>query len=95
MGNPYYEQLAWFMMKLGSTLCLSVVKCPALSKIKNGNVTCSFGDDKVLSYEDTCSITCDTGYTLTGSASRMCQSDGSWGGIDGVCDRGNLFNRTS
>ena len=83
------------MMKLGSTLCLSVVKCPALSKINNGNVTCSFGDDKVLSYEDTCSITCDTGYTLTGSDSRMCLSDGSWSGIDGVCDRGNLFNRTS
>ena len=83
------------MMKLGSTLCLSVVKCTALSKINNGNVTCSSGDDKVLSYEDTCSITCDTGYTLTGSDTRMCRSDGSWGGIDGVCDRGNLFNRTS
>ena len=83
------------MMKLGSTLCLSVVKCPALSKINNGNVTCSFGDDKVLSYEDSCSVTCDTGYTLTGSDTRICQSDGSWGGMDGVCDRGNLFNRTS
>ena len=83
------------MMKLGSTLCLSVVKCPALSKINNGNVTCSLRVDGVYSYEDTCSVTCDTGYTLTGNDTRMCQSDGSWGGIDGVCDRGNLFSRTS
>ena len=59
-----------------------------LSDISSGNVTCSLRVDGVYSYEDTCSVTCDTGYTLTGSNTRMCLSNGSWSGMDGVCDRG-------
>ena len=46
------------------------------------------GDDGVVSYEDTCNVTCDSGYTLTGSDTRMCLSDGSWSGTDGTCKRG-------
>ena len=43
-----------------------------------------------MGYEgDTCSFTCNTGYELTGSDTRTCQSNGSWSGIDGVCRRGN------
>ena len=49
---------------------------------------CSLGDDGIPSYEDTCSFICDTGYELTGSDTRTCQSDGSWSGSDGVCRRG-------
>ena len=49
---------------------------------------CSLGDDEVLSYEDTCSFTCNTGYELTGSDTRTCQSDGSWSGTDITCRRG-------
>ena len=51
-------------------------------------VSCSLGDDGVLSYEDTCSFTCDAGYELTGIDTRTCQSDGSWSGSDVVCGRG-------
>ena len=40
-------------------------------------ISCSLGDDNVASYEDTCSFTCNTGYELTGSDTRTCQSDGS------------------
>ena len=44
-----------------------------------------------MGYEgDTCSFTCNTGYELTGSNTRTCQSDGSWGGSDVVCSRGNV-----
>ena len=42
-----------------------------------------------MGYEgETCSYTCSTGYELTGSDTRTCQSDGSWSGNDGVCRRG-------
>ena len=51
-------------------------------------INCSLGDDGVHSYEDTCSFTCNTGYELTGSDTRTCQSNGSWSGSDDVCRRG-------
>ena len=42
-----------------------------------------------MGYEgDTCSFTCNTGYELTGSDTRTCQSNGSWSGSDDVCRRG-------
>ena len=40
--------------------------------------------------EDTCSFTCNTGYELTGSDTRTCQSDGSWSGSETMCVRGAL-----
>ena len=48
-------------------------------------ITCSLGDDGVPSYEDTCSFTCNTGYELTGSDTRTCQSDGNWSGTKTMC----------
>ena len=54
-------------------------------------INCSLGDDGVPSYEDTCSFTCYTGYELTGSDTRTCQSNRSWSGIDDVCRRGKMF----
>ena len=55
-------------------------------------VYCSLGEDGVHSYEDTCSLTCNTGYELTGSDNRTCQSDGSWSGSDSICKRGRFCN---
>ena len=60
-----------------------------LNNLSNGMVSCSLGDDGVHSYEDTCSFTCNTGYELTGSDTRTCQSNGSWSGIEMLCGRGN------
>ena len=65
-----------------------LVSCPSLSDPNNGMINCSLGDNGTLSYEDTCSFTCNTGYELTGSDTRTCQSDGSWSGSDAVCSRG-------
>ncbi|XP_065899211.1 uncharacterized protein [Dysidea avara] len=68
------------------TMCRRV-PCPSLTDPNNGVMTCSLGDDGVPSYEDTCSFTCNTGYKLTGSDARTCQSDGSWSGTEPMCGR--------
>ena len=67
-----------------------LVSCELLTNPDNGMMNCSLGDDRVLSYEDTCNFTCNTGYELTDSDTRTCQSDGIWSGSDAVCRRGNL-----
>ena len=61
------------------------VSCPLLVGPKSGTINCSLGDDVVMSYEDTCSFTCNTGYELTGSDTRTCLSDGSWSGVETIC----------
>ncbi|XP_065899331.1 uncharacterized protein [Dysidea avara] len=69
----------------GSETMCNRVPCPSLAHPDNGTITCSLGDDGVPSYEDTCSFTCNTGYELTGSPQRTCQSDGSWSGSPVSC----------
>ena len=54
-------------------------------------INCSLGDDGISSYEDTCTFTCDTGYELTGSDTRTCQSDGSWSGNSTMCNKSEWF----
>ena len=71
-------------------LCF-VVECQKPA-IDNGKFACNLGSDGVYSYEDTCSIICETGYTLTGSNTRMCLSNGSWSGMDGRCQRGKSLH---
>ena len=66
------------------------IQCDNLSTPANGEITsCSSGRVRMGYEEDTCSFTCNTGYELTGSDTRTCQSDGSWSGSDDVCRRGN------
>ena len=68
------------------------IQCNNLS-IANGEImSCSSGRVGVGYEGDTCSFTCNTGYELTGSDTRTCQSDGSWSGSDDVCRRGNNIN---
>ena len=62
------------------------VQCDNLSAPANGEITsCSSGRVGVGYEGGTCSFTCNTGYELTGSNTRTCQSDGSWSGSDNVC----------
>ena len=70
-----------------SVLYYLLVSCPSLVNPSNGVVSCSLGDDGVPSYQDTCSFTCDTGYELTGSDTRTCQSNGSWSSSTAMCRR--------
>ena len=65
------------------------MNCSRIFDLNNGMIgSCSLGDDRVPSYEDTCSFTCNTGYELTGNNTRTCQSDGTWSGSDDMCVRG-------
>ena len=57
----------------------------------NGMISCLLSDDGVLSYEDICTATCDSGYVLTGDAMRTCQSDGIFNGTEAMCSRGKLY----
>ena len=49
-------------------------------------MSCSSGRVGVGYEGDTCNFTCNTGYELTGSDTRTCQSDGSWVSGDDVHD---------
>ena len=67
------------------------IQCGNLSTPANGEImSCSSGTVGVGYERDTCSFTCNTGYELTGSDTRTCQSNGSWSGTDDVCRRGIL-----
>ena len=53
-------------------------------------ISCEMGDDGVLSYEDICNTTCNTGYEVqSGDVMRTCRSDGMFNGTDVECSRGN------
>jgi len=83
-------QIHYFsMFCTSSSLCIDlVVPCQPVTDPKNGVITCSLGDDGVLSYKDTCSYTCKTGYKLTGHDTRTCMSDGRWSGTKPTCSKG-------
>ena len=70
-------------------LCVQypTVRCELLNTPNNGMMICSLSDDGAPS---TCSFTCNTGYKLTGSDTRTCQSNGSWSGSETICTRGQL-----
>ena len=73
-----------------STIIINIyyaVYCPNLTDPLNGAINCSLGYDGVPSHEDTCSYTCNTGYEVTGSDTRICQDTGSWSGIQTTCTK--------
>ena len=75
--------------------------CPTLMAPENGMIDCSLGDDGVPTNRDTCTFTCDNGFTLRGSATRQCQIDHrtmDWNGDEARCVSGmdeTLANTTS
>ena len=65
------------------------IRCDDLPSLVNGEIMSCSSDRVGVGYEgDTCSFTCNTGYELTGSDTRTCQSNGSWSGSDVTCNRG-------
>ena len=57
------------------------IQCDTLTPPSDGVIIlCSSGGMGVGYERDTCSFTCNTGYELTGSDTRICQRNGSWSG---------------
>ena len=69
-----------------------LLACASLNDPSNGMITCSLGGDGVPDPGDTCAYTCNTGYVLTNSNTRTCQSDGSWSGSAPMCSRSEQFH---
>ena len=64
------------------------IRCEILSTPSDGRMLCSSGRVGVGYEGDTCNFTCNTGYELTGSDNRTCQSNGSWSGSEALCKQG-------
>ena len=62
-----------------------LVSCPSLTAPTSGGINCSLGGDTIPNPGDTCTVTCNDDYELTGNATRTCQSSGSWNGSDATC----------
>ena len=68
------------MLQLNPIVDLDI-RCHDLSSPANGEMmSCSSGRAGVA-----CGFTCNTGYELTGSNERTCQSNGSWSGSSVSC----------
>jgi len=68
---------------------ISLVPCPMPFDPMNGMINCLLGDDGALSYEDTCTSMCNTGYEIqAGDNTRTCQSDMMLNGTGATCSRG-------
>ncbi|XP_035691423.1 P-selectin-like [Branchiostoma floridae] len=66
----------------GSSPTCTAVQCPVLTAPTNGGV--SGGN----SYGDVATFTCDSGYSLSGSATLTCQADTTWDGVSPTCAAG-------
>lgn len=58
----------------------NIVDCGALS-LASGSVLCTNG----TTFGSLCALSCDTGYTLQGSATRLCQAQGTWSDQSASC----------
>ena len=61
------------------------VTCPSLLSPANGRVIVG-----LVNVGGTATYSCNTGYTLSGSSSRTCQSSGVWSGSAPTCQAGEL-----
>ncbi len=61
-------------------LFFPTVDCGPLT-IMNGMVDTTSG----TTFMNTATYSCDTGYNLTGEATRMCQANGNWSGSEPTC----------
>ena len=78
--NPFLPTYGWFS-HTRSHMFVGVM-CPTLPGIPNGGVSWTG-----LNPDDIATYTCDPGFVLEGSPTRMCGSDGTWSGVEPSCRR--------
>jgi len=66
-----------------------ILVCDSLIESVNGVLECLLGDD-IPDPGESCNVTCDDGYELTGNATRTCQDDGTWDGEEAECVVGEV-----
>uniref|UniRef100_A0A8V1AMK8 Beta-2-glycoprotein 1 n=1 Tax=Gallus gallus TaxID=9031 RepID=A0A8V1AMK8_CHICK len=64
---------------LNTLLCLPK-RCPAPAPLQHGTI-----DSRDFHYRSSLSFSCDPGYSLVGSRTSQCMSDGKWSGIPPQC----------
>ena len=69
-------------MNLQMNAFCTVTDCDSLTKPDNGRVDTLNG----TTFGSTATYTCDTGYTLSGSQSRICGADGNWTSFNPLCE---------
>ncbi len=60
--------------------------CTDLMDLVNGDVAFDMETKDDRPVDTVATYNCDTGYTLNGSATRTCRSDGVWSGLAPVCE---------
>jgi len=71
--------------------CLTEISCPLLDAPDNGTIECTLGEDGVARKGDKCTVKCDDGFKLHGSATRICialRGRAIWSGWKAVCSEG-------
>ena len=91
--QAYRLYIAWHLYAMPCEVCISnnitmysmtaAINCGTPSELDNGAVTFTS-----TTFQSQATFTCDSGYSLEGSSSRTCQSDGTWSGQTPVCNRG-------
>ncbi|XP_065904304.1 receptor-type tyrosine-protein phosphatase delta-like isoform X2 [Dysidea avara] len=71
----------------GTEAICTRVTCAPLANPTNGAINCTLGDDRIHSYEDICTATCNAGYVLSDDEMRTCQSSSTWSGTEAMCSR--------
>ncbi len=66
----------------GSAPTCAAIPCTTLTAPSDGAVSTSNDND----YPSTATYSCSPGYTLNGSVTRQCQTDGNWDGAAPTCD---------
>ena len=66
-------------------MCFLLVTCSSLTSPSNGRINCLLGGNGIPNPEETCTVTCNTGYELMGNSIRTCQNNGTWTGISAAC----------
>ena len=70
-------------MSKTSYILLAAVSCPTLATVAH-----SSKQQTGISYTDTVTYTCNSGYErISGSSQRTCQSDKTWSGSQPVCSK--------